>query len=61
MFDSPPPDIRLEKILEIYNMVDDTLKDCLMDQAKILLKIPKEKIDPNNLNYKSSMGNNSIK
>jgi transcriptional regulator with XRE-family HTH domain len=61
MFDSPPPDIRLEKILEIYNMVDDTLKDCLMDQAKILLRIQKEKIDPNNLNYKSSMGNNSVK
>jgi hypothetical protein len=55
MFDSPPPDIRLEKILEIYNMVDDTLKDCLMDQAKILLRIQKEKIDPNKQNYKSSI------
>ena len=43
MFDSPPPDIRLEKILEIYNMVDETLKDCLLDQAKILLKIYKDK------------------
>jgi hypothetical protein len=31
-FTSLPPDIRLEKILEIYNMVDDTLKDCLLEQ-----------------------------
>ena len=43
MFDSPPPDIRLEKILEIYNMIDDTLKECLLEQSKILLKIHKEK------------------
>ena len=42
MFDSPPPDIRLEKILEIYNTVDETLKDCLLDQSKILLKIHKK-------------------
>jgi transcriptional regulator with XRE-family HTH domain len=45
MFDSPPPDIRLEKILEIYNMIDDTLKDCLMEQSKILLRIYKDKKD----------------
>ena len=43
MFSSQPPDIRLEKILEIYNTVGDTLKDCLLDQSKILLKIHKEK------------------
>jgi transcriptional regulator with XRE-family HTH domain len=42
MFSSPPPDIRLEKILEIYNMVDETLKECLLDQSKILLKIYRE-------------------
>jgi transcriptional regulator with XRE-family HTH domain len=43
MFSSPPPDIRLEKILEIYNMIDDTLKDCLMEQSKLLLRIYKDK------------------
>jgi len=43
MFMSGPPDIRLEKILEIYNMVDETLKDCLLDQSKILLKIYRDK------------------
>jgi transcriptional regulator with XRE-family HTH domain len=43
MYDSPPPDIRLERILEIYNMIDETLKDCLLEQSKILLKIYKDK------------------
>ena len=32
MFSSPPPDMRLEKILEIYNMVDEILKDSLLEQ-----------------------------
>jgi len=43
MFSSEPPDIRLEKILEIYNMVDETLKECLLEQSKILLKIYRDK------------------
>jgi transcriptional regulator with XRE-family HTH domain len=43
IFVSPPPDIRLEKILEIYNTVDETLKDCLMEQSKILLRIYKDR------------------
>ena len=43
MFSSPPPDIRLEKILEIYNTIDGMLKDCLLEQSKILLKIYREK------------------
>jgi len=42
MFTSAPPDIRLEKILEIYNTIDGTLKDCLLEQSRILLKIHKE-------------------
>ena len=42
MFDSPPPDLRLEKILEIYNTIEGTLKDCLLEQSKILLKIHKD-------------------
>jgi len=45
MFTSPLPDIRLEKILEIYNTLDDSLKECLLEQSKILLKIYKEKTD----------------
>ena len=43
IFISPPPDIRLEKILEIYNTIDQTLKDCLLEQSKILLKIYRDK------------------
>jgi len=41
MFASAPKDMRLEKILEIYNTIDGTLKDCLLEQSKILLKIHK--------------------
>jgi len=43
MFSSTPPDIRLEKILEIYDTVDDNLKDCILEQSKIILKIHKDK------------------
>jgi transcriptional regulator with XRE-family HTH domain len=43
MFDSSPPDIRLDRILEIYNTIDGTLKDCLLEQSRILLKIYKDK------------------
>jgi len=43
MFLENGTDFRLEKILEIYNTVDDTLKDCLLEQSKILLKIHKKK------------------
>ena len=43
MFSTTPPDIRLEKILDIYNTLDNTLKDCLLEQSKILLKIHKRK------------------
>ena len=45
MFSSHPPDIRLEKILEIYNTIDGILKDCLLEQSKILLRIYREKKD----------------
>jgi len=43
MFLSEPPDIRLDRILEIYKTIDTTLKDCLLEQSKILLKIYKDK------------------
>jgi len=39
MFSSDPPDFRLEKILEIYNAVDNSLKDCILEQSRILLKL----------------------
>jgi transcriptional regulator with XRE-family HTH domain len=45
MFNTEPPDIRLEKILAIYNMIDDTLKDCLLEQSKLLLKLYKDRKD----------------
>ena len=47
MFSSEPPDIRLEKILEIYNTINGMLKDCLLEQSKILLKIYREKKEDN--------------
>ena len=53
MFSSPPPDIRLEKIIEVYNTVDGLLKDCLLEQSNILLKIYEEKVKPKNDNEKS--------
>jgi transcriptional regulator with XRE-family HTH domain len=43
MFNSTPTDIRLDRILEIYNTIDGTLKDCLLEQSKILLKIYKDR------------------
>jgi transcriptional regulator with XRE-family HTH domain len=43
MFSSPPPDIRLEKLIEIYNQLDGSLRDCLVEQSGILLKLQKQK------------------
>lgn len=43
MFIDNARDIRLEKILEIYNAIDDTLKTCLLDQSRILLTIHRSK------------------
>jgi len=43
MFSSDPPDMRLDRILEIYKTIDSTLKDCLLEQSKLLLKIYKDK------------------
>jgi len=41
MFVSPPPDMRLEKLIEIYNQLDGKLRDCLIEQSSILLKLQK--------------------
>jgi len=35
-------DLRLDRILEIYNTVDDSLKNALLAQSEILLKLHKE-------------------
>jgi transcriptional regulator with XRE-family HTH domain len=43
MFTNTPPDIRLEKLLDIYNQLDGSLRDCLVDQSGILLKLQREK------------------
>ena len=45
MFAAPPPDIQLIKLIEIYNQLDKSLKDYLLDHSKGLLKIQKEKIE----------------
>jgi transcriptional regulator with XRE-family HTH domain len=41
MFTSPPPDLRLGKLTEIYNELDGSLRDCLIEQANSLLKLKK--------------------
>jgi transcriptional regulator with XRE-family HTH domain len=46
MFTSPPPDVRLERLTKIYNDLDGSLRDCLLEQANSLLKLKeKAKID----------------
>jgi transcriptional regulator with XRE-family HTH domain len=44
MFVSPPPDLQLEKLLDIFNQLDQRLRDYLLDQSKGLLKIQQENI-----------------
>jgi transcriptional regulator with XRE-family HTH domain len=43
MFIDRPPDIRLEKLLNIYNQLDGSLRECLVEQSGILLKLQKDK------------------
>jgi transcriptional regulator with XRE-family HTH domain len=45
VFSSPPPDTKLERLIEIYNNLDEQLQDYLLLQSDVLLKIQKEKID----------------
>ena len=45
MFDAPPVDLQLEKLIEIFQQLDNGLKDYLLDQSKGLLKIQKSKED----------------
>ena len=42
MFAAPPPDLQLEKLIDIFGKLDKPLRDYLLDQARGLLKINKE-------------------
>ena len=44
MFTAPPPDIQLEKLINIFNQLDQSLRDCLLEQSKALLKIKKDRM-----------------
>ena len=45
IFSSPPPDIRKERLIEIYNELPEWLQDCLIEQSNLLLKKYKKEID----------------
>jgi transcriptional regulator with XRE-family HTH domain len=45
MFSSPPPDIRRERLIEIYNELPEWLQDCLIEQSNLLLKKYKKEVD----------------
>jgi transcriptional regulator with XRE-family HTH domain len=44
MFDSPPPDLKRERLIEIYNQLPEWLQDCLIEQSKLLLKKYKKEV-----------------
>jgi transcriptional regulator with XRE-family HTH domain len=44
MFSEPPPDTRKEKLLVVFNELDEMLQDYLLLQSKELLKIQKQKM-----------------
>jgi len=41
IFSAPPPDIQREKLIEIYDQLDKSLQDCLLEQSIALLKVKK--------------------
>lgn len=45
IFTNPPPDIQLEKLIDIFKQLDKVLRDYLLEQSKGLLKVQREKID----------------
>jgi transcriptional regulator with XRE-family HTH domain len=45
IFSSPPPDIRRERLIEIYNQLPEWLQDCLIEQSNLLLKKYKKQND----------------
>ena len=42
MFDSDPPDTRLEYLINLFNQLDKNLQDVVLDHLKCLLKVQKE-------------------
>ena len=44
MFITPPPNIKKERLLAVFNELDDMLQDYLLLQSKELLKIQKKKM-----------------
>jgi transcriptional regulator with XRE-family HTH domain len=45
IFSSPPPDIRRERLIEIYTQLPEWLQDCLIEQSNLLLKKYKKQND----------------
>jgi transcriptional regulator with XRE-family HTH domain len=45
IFIAPPPDIRRERLIEIYNQLPEWLQDCLIEQSNLLLKKYKKETD----------------
>ena len=43
MFNDLQSDIRKEKLLSIYNLLEGSFQDCLVEQSEILLKLQKNK------------------
>jgi transcriptional regulator with XRE-family HTH domain len=43
MFNESHIDVRKEKLINIYNQLDPSLRDCLVEQSGILLKLQKNK------------------
>ena len=41
MFSSPPPDYRLESLIEVFNQFSPELQDLIFDHLKRLLKVQK--------------------
>jgi transcriptional regulator with XRE-family HTH domain len=45
MFNDSPPDIELEKLIEIYNELPQSFRDCLLEVSSSLLKTHRINID----------------
>jgi len=45
MFTAPPPDLQLEKLIDIFKQLDKSLRDYLLEQSKGLLKLQRDKIE----------------
>jgi transcriptional regulator with XRE-family HTH domain len=43
MFTAPPPDMKLARLIEIYNTLDGLMQECLLEQSDVLLKIHRAK------------------